>query len=181
MNLNPFLLLPLGVYRLLETTPYMKTTFLLHPIVPPKAWLYFPPFPNYPPLPQALLDLIPPYKRTSIGIYSIVSLKDNPPTVEGAGGIIFTSESNSFSFATKLGSTTNNHTELMALKLTLPLEKEKGNTQLHIYGDSRLVINWMTGKNTLNNYTLWPLYTNIMRLTSSFSYIDYSHVYRQQN
>jgi hypothetical protein len=28
---------------------------------------------------------------------------------------------------------------------------------------------------------LWPLYTEIIRLTSSFSHIDYSHVYRQQN
>jgi hypothetical protein len=38
-----------------------------------------------------------------------------------------------------------NLSELMALKLTLLLAKEKGLNKLHVYGDSQLTINWMTG------------------------------------
>jgi hypothetical protein len=39
----------------------------------------------------------------------------------------------------------------------------------------------MTKENSLQNYTLWPLFNEIKSLASNFSHLDYSHVYRQQN
>jgi hypothetical protein len=68
------------------------------------------------------------------------------PTTRGEGGIISTNEVSSFSFVASLGLTTNNLRELMALKLTLLLAREKGINYLHIginylhiYGDYSLV------------------------------------------
>jgi ribonuclease HI len=67
----------------------------------------------------------------------------------------------------------------MSLKITLMLAKEKGITHFHRYGDSQLVINWITRKNTLHNYILWPLFNEIKSLSRSFSQVNYSHVYMQ--
>ena len=39
----------------------------------------------------------------------------------------------------------------------------------------------MTKENSLQNYTLWPLFNEIKSLASNFSHLDYSHVFRQQN
>jgi ribonuclease HI len=62
------------------------------------------------------------------------------PSLGGDEGIIFLSEDKSISFSARLNQATNNYIELMALKLTLLLEKEKGISHLNICGDSLLTI-----------------------------------------
>jgi hypothetical protein len=39
----------------------------------------------------------------------------------------------------------------------------------------------MNGDFTLQNYTLWPLFTEITRIASSFSHHKFFHVYKKQN
>lgn len=63
------------------------------------------------------------------------------PFSAGTRGIIFFSKDISISFSTSLGPTTNNFNELMALNVTLNLEREIGMSKLHIYGDSLISIN----------------------------------------
>ena len=60
----------------------------------------------------------------------------------GAGGILYFSDKLSFSFEAGLGAGTNNISELCALKLLLTLARMKDCAKIHIFGDSKLVINW---------------------------------------
>jgi ribonuclease HI len=66
----------------------------------------------------------------------------NPP-VGGLGGILYLSSNHNIAFKAGIGQETNNYCELMALKLTLQLAQEYGVTQLQIFGDSLLVIQWI--------------------------------------
>jgi ribonuclease HI len=69
----------------------------------------------------------------------------------------------------------------MALKLVLTLAQEQGISQIQIYGDSLLVIQWMKGEFNLCNFTLQPLFHDILLLKSTFSHISFTHVYRDRN
>jgi ribonuclease HI len=69
----------------------------------------------------------------------------------------------------------------MALKLVLMLAQENGVSQIQIYGDSLLVIQWMKGEFNLHNFTLQPLFHDILLLKSTFSHISFMHVYMDMN
>jgi ribonuclease HI len=62
------------------------------------------------------------------------------PSSGAIRGILHLDESSSISFASHLGSATNNYNKFMAVKLLITLAIEKGITHLNIYGDSMLVI-----------------------------------------
>ena len=49
------------------------------------------------------------------------------------------------SFKAGLGHGTNNYAELLGLKLLLKLALENNITNLQVFGDSQLVINWVNG------------------------------------
>jgi ribonuclease HI len=57
----------------------------------------------------------------------------------------------------------------MALKLVLKLAQEYGLTQLQIFGDSDLVIQWMHKEIVVMNFTLRPLYNEVLNLLTFFS------------
>jgi ribonuclease HI len=84
-------------------------------------------------------------------------------------------------FLLGIGNETNNYYELLALKLVLLLALEKGISHIQIYGDSLLVIQWMKGDFSLHNFTLQPLFQDIMSNKSTFSHITFEHVYRNRN
>jgi hypothetical protein len=44
-----------------------------------------------------------------------------------------------------------------------------------------LVIQWMIGVFNMQNFTLLPLYQEIKRNISDFSYITFEHVYKSRN
>jgi ribonuclease HI len=69
----------------------------------------------------------------------------------------------------------------MALKLVLKLAQEFGVTQLQFFGDSKLVIQWMHKEIALRNFTLQPLYDEVLNLLTSFSYTSLSHIYKDKN
>jgi len=56
------------------------------------------------------------------------------PSLGGTGGVVFLSEDQSISFL--VGQDTNNYSEVLVLKFTLLLPKEKGISQISIYGNS---------------------------------------------
>jgi ribonuclease HI len=69
----------------------------------------------------------------------------------------------------------------MALKLVLRLAQEFGVTQLQIFGDSMLVIQWMHKEIALRNFTLQPLYDEVLNLLTRFLiYIFVSYLQGQK-
>ena len=68
------------------------------------------------------------------------------PQICGAGGILYLSYQHFFTFSAGLGLGTNNFAELLALKLLITLALKQGVQSLQVFGDSQLVINWISGK-----------------------------------
>ena len=68
------------------------------------------------------------------------------PQVCGAGGILFLKDDHYITFKAGLGVGTNNYAELFALKLLIILALDKQISNIQIFGDFLLVINWIFGK-----------------------------------
>ena len=67
----------------------------------------------------------------------------------------------------------------MSLLELLYFSKEIGLPMMHIFGDTSIIINWAKGISTLTNLDLEAWCENIIDISSSFSSIDYQHVYRE--
>ena len=74
------------------------------------------------------------------------------PQICGAGGILYLSDEHFFTFSAGLGLGTNNYAELLALKLLITLALKQGVQTLQIFGDSQLVINWVSGANVVEGH-----------------------------
>ena len=61
-------------------------------------------------------------------------------------------------FAAGLGQNTNNAVELKALKLTMLLALAKCITQLKVFSDLNLVVEWMNRRRGLKNFYLVAIY-----------------------
>ena len=86
-----------------------------------------------------------------------------------------------FSFKASLGLGTNNFAELCALKLLLTLARRKYLDKIQIFVDSRLVINWASGKYRILNLELAMILQNVNNLINSFESVSYRHIYRERN
>ena len=80
-----------------------------------------------------------------------------------------------------LGVTTNNQAEYTALKLGLEEALKMGIRRLHVYMDSLLVVNQMTGVFKVKNRDLWPIHDAIKKMAAGFEEIHFSHVPREFN
>jgi ribonuclease HI len=80
-----------------------------------------------------------------------------------------------------LGVTTNNQAEYQALKFGLEEALKLGAREIHVYMDSLLVINQMTGKFNIKNRDLWPIHEAIKTLAKKFSKLMFTHVPRELN
>nr|QHR87972.1 hypothetical protein Q903MT_gene1984 [Picea sitchensis] len=69
----------------------------------------------------------------------------------------------------------------MALKLSLILAAERGVSRLQVFGDSLLVINWMNGRNQLENLLLQPVLDELLAIKSSLTEVTLKHIYRERN
>ena len=99
------------------------------------------------------------------------------PQIGGAGGILYLSDEHSFTFSAGLGLGTNNFAKLLALKLLIILALKQGVHTLQIFGDSQLVINWVSGKFRINNILL----TQVIRISNFLVKVDYKHIYCERN
>jgi len=61
----------------------------------------------------------------------------------GVGGLIFINDDRWTKFKAAIGQRSNNMAELMALKLTLIIATQKGIQKFHVFGDSKLVVDWL--------------------------------------
>ena len=76
------------------------------------------------------------------------------PKIYGAGGVLYIPDEHYFSYKARLGLGTNDYAELCALKLLLYLARRNSLDTFQIFGDSQLIINWVSGKFRLLNLDL---------------------------
>ena len=90
------------------------------------------------------------------------------PKVCGAGGILFLTADHYITFKAGLGVGTNNFAKLFALKLLLSLALKKHIKHIHIFGDSMLIINWISGKFKVHNVHRAQFLQEVIRLVDFF-------------
>ena len=99
------------------------------------------------------------------------------PQICGAGGLLYLFDEHYFTFSAGLGLGTNNYAELLALKLLINLDLKQGVQTLQIFGDSQLVINWVSGKFRINNILLTQVLQEVIRISNFLVKVDYKHIY----
>lgn len=80
-----------------------------------------------------------------------------------------------------LGITTNNQAEYQAVKFALEEARKLQIQSVHVYLDSLLVVNQMSGVYKVRNRDLWPIHAAIKDLTRDFRDISFTHVPRELN
>jgi pterin-4a-carbinolamine dehydratase len=80
-----------------------------------------------------------------------------------------------------LGVTTNNQAEYKALKFALQDAQKLQARTVHVFMDSLLVVNQLTGKFKIRNRDLWPIHDDIKQLAKTFKQVNYTHVPREYN
>ena len=98
------------------------------------------------------------------------------PKVCGAGGILFLKDDHYITFKASLGVGTNNFAELYSLKLLIRLALKKQIKHIQIFGDSMLVINWISGKFRVHNVQLAQFLQEVIRLVDFFDQAVFKHV-----
>ena len=101
--------------------------------------------------------------------------------IGGAGICIWLNDHHLFAFKLGCGCSTNTRAELLVLWASLRVAKDIGLPYLHIFGDSSVIINWAKGESTLDMVNLEACCNNTKLLMSSFTWVDFSHVYREHN
>jgi len=100
------------------------------------------------------------------------------------GGVIYDENGvEQYTYKKYIGTTTNNVAEYKALLNGLLLAKEKGITNLDVYGDSKLVIEQVTGNWKVKSPLLTPIHREICTflVNNPFEQITFQHVYRKNN
>ena len=98
-----------------------------------------------------------------------------------AGFCIWLNDHHVFDFKLGCGSSTNTGAKLLALWASLRVAKDIGLPYLHIFGDSSVIINWAKKESTPDMVNLEAWCYNTRFLMSSFTWVDFSHVYREHN
>ena len=102
-------------------------------------------------------------------------------SIGGVGVCIWLNEKHSLSIKLGCGHNTNNRAELLALWASLHIAKDIGLLYLHIFGDSSVIINWARDESTLAMVKLEAWCINTRKLISLFTFVDFSHVFREHN
>jgi ribonuclease HI len=99
----------------------------------------------------------------------------------GAGGFFKSHQSRITNWFINCGSGTNTKAELLGLWTTLTLAALWSIDDLHVQGDSRVIIDWITNKSKLNSIHLEGWMQKTRDLLQRFSNINFLHVPRSHN
>ena len=108
------------------------------------------------------------------------SSKGNPG-LAGAGVVIYKNNEEYWSTCKFVGYKTNNQSEYSALIIGLKEALNLGINTLCVYGDSLLVINQINGLFCVKSPLLVELYNEAIEVKKQFKYIEFNHVYRENN
>lgn len=103
------------------------------------------------------------------------------PGLSGAGMVIYKNGEEIWSSHKFIGCKTNNQAEYSALILGLEGALKLGIKNLSVLGDRLLVINQVNGLYKVKSDFLLSLHKEVLALKSKFDFIEFNHVYRDNN
>ena len=103
------------------------------------------------------------------------------PGQGGSGAVIYDKSKIIWSDSLLLGDTTNNRAEYNGLILGLTEAKKRGIKDLIVKGDSKLVIEQMSGKYKVRSKHLELLYNSAKNIISEFNTVTFIHIKRTEN
>lgn len=103
------------------------------------------------------------------------------PGLSGTGMVIYKNGEEIWSSHKFIGCKTNNQAEYSALIFGLEGALKLGIKTLSVLGDSLLVINQVNGLYKVKSDFILPLHKEVLALKSKFDFIEFNHVYRDNN
>ena len=101
------------------------------------------------------------------------------PPLGGSGGVIYFSDKHKVQENFSPGHCTNNKEELAALHTVLNLAININISQLQVFGDSKMVIDWVNRNIQINSPHLQQLLRAIKRILEHFTGFNITHIYRE--
>jgi ribonuclease HI len=101
--------------------------------------------------------------------------------LSGAGGVLKISGNTSYRWTLNCGPSTNTRAELLGVWASLILETRLGIDHLQVFGDSKIVIDWLNCRGNLQVTSLVGWKDRILELAKSFNTIRFAHIYREEN
>ena len=98
------------------------------------------------------------------------------PPLGGSGGVIYFSDKHKVQAKFSPGHCTNNKAELVTLNLVLNLAIKHNITPLQVFGDSKMVVEWVNRKIEINSPHLKHLLRSIRRLLEFFIGFRITHI-----
>ena len=98
------------------------------------------------------------------------------PPLGGLGGVLYFLDKHKLQANFAPGHCTNNKAELVALHLILNLAINNNITPLQVYGNSKMVIDWVNRNNQINAPHLQQLLKTIRRLLEFFTGFIITHI-----
>jgi len=99
----------------------------------------------------------------------------------GAGGIIKLNDHIVYKLTLNCGGGTNTRAELLGAWAILTLAQRLSITDIHIMGDSKIVIDWLNDIGSLQVISIDCWKDRVRELIKQFSVITFAHVYREEN
>ena len=103
------------------------------------------------------------------------------PPLGGSGGVIYFSDKHKVQAKFSPGHCTNNKAELEVLHTVLNLDMNNIISQLQVFGDSKMVVDWVNKKIQFNAPHLQHLLREIKRILELFTGFNITHIYRELN
>lgn len=104
------------------------------------------------------------------------------PGPAGIGAVLYNENKEKIAEISKyLGVATNNQAEYKALIEGLKKAKDLGAKEVKVFMDSELVVKQLNREYKVKNKDLAPLFLQVYNLSSSFSKISFTHIYREDN
>jgi ribonuclease HI len=101
--------------------------------------------------------------------------------LSGVGGIIKTSGNSTIRWTLNCGQGTNTRAKLLGLWASLILAQRLNISQLHVLGDSKVILDWSNQSCNINVANLMGWKKKIRELIQYFSFIKFDHIYREEN
>lgn len=98
------------------------------------------------------------------------------------GGIMLQFDGHNYiHFSAGFGTETNNFAETSSLRFLLTKALEWGIHSIHIFGDSKLTIDWAAGTHQCSIIHLRPIMNDIFLIKQHFNFVSFTHFYRERN
>jgi ribonuclease HI len=101
--------------------------------------------------------------------------------LSGAGSVIKINEHLEYRWTLNCGGGTNTRAELMAAWELLTLAQILAIKDIHVIGDSKIIIDWINNVGSLQAISIECWKDEVKDLMNYFSVITFAHVYREEN